>query len=165
MFKRPALTICAAFSLVSLVACGTANLSAELPQLDNQSAAPQSIEKPPQANGQAALGSNSGNATASPEPAVPAEPAIALAGGAASSGQAADVSAPAADFIVGFRKTTVVLFNDELGNQGARVPVTALSVPIKIRRVATGNGRFLISTVDGPRWVAASEVVKSGAGN
>ncbi|KUO64879.1 MAG: hypothetical protein APF80_16490 [Alphaproteobacteria bacterium BRH_c36] len=147
---------------MTVVACGTANLSAELPTLDNQTAAPQSVEKLPGENAQPALGSDTANATASTHLAATTEPAVALAGAAASPGQPGYAGATAASLIVGFRKSTVVLFNDELGNQGARVPVTALSVPIKIRRVATGNGRFLISTVDGPRWVAASEVVKSG---
>lgn len=161
------LAICTLLVSLSAAGCGTANLSAELPKLDAHM---------PSTGGEAELGSAADNA-AGVEPAV-----VSSAAGSPAAGSSPAVSSPVVpsapetnatvseakvpgNAIVGFKGATVVLYNDEFGNNGARIPVTALSVPMKIHRVADGNSRFLIATVEGPRWVAASEVVKSGEPN
>lgn len=154
----------ATLSLVMAPGCGTADLPAQLPTLANPPAAGSGDAKPSEETSQAALGTGSENpgtpATASHQPAASATPATNVGDVPAS-----DNGARATHKIIGFRKSTVVLYDDEAGNNGARVPVSALSVPIKIQRVAASNGRFLISTVEGPRWVSASEVVNSAQAN
>lgn len=63
------------------------------------------------------------------------------------------------DVIVGFKGPTVILFGDEFGNDGERVAVSNLNLPLQARSAATNKTRVQIETAYGPRWVARSELV------
>ncbi len=65
----------------------------------------------------------------------------------------------APDQIIGFRGPTVILYSDELSNDGQRMPAAALQAPLPVRSAQAGSPRVQIMTVYGPRWIARAEVV------
>ena len=68
----------------------------------------------------------------------------------------------AGDQIIGFAKSTVVLYRNPTGHDGERVTATSLSTPMRIRHDAALPTRVEIMTTAGPRWLDKSEV-KLGA--
>lgn len=65
--------------------------------------------------------------------------------------------------ITGFKGTTVVLFGDETGNDGERIAVSSLSLPLQTKSSAANASRVQIQTAYGARWVARSELLFGGA--
>ncbi|MEZ5817633.1 MAG: hypothetical protein R3D44_11155 [Hyphomicrobiaceae bacterium] len=60
--------------------------------------------------------------------------------------------------IVAFHKDLVTLYASETGADAERVRVSALTVPLRYRAASAKAQRVLIDTVNGPRWIATSEV-------
>lgn len=60
--------------------------------------------------------------------------------------------------IVGFKRSTVILYGSPDSHEGERVPTDALSVPLKPSSQTTNASRVQIMTIDGPRWIAKSDV-------
>jgi hypothetical protein len=52
----------------------------------------------------------------------------------------------------------VVLFGDEVGQDGERVATSSLTVPLQMKYTASNVSRVQIDTPYGPRWVARSEI-------
>jgi len=71
---------------------------------------------------------------------------------------AAQPAAQPAGAIVGFRKSTVVLYESESSNNGRRVPSSSFSPPIRIKEGAAVGRRVPIATVDGLRWISRDDV-------
>ncbi len=65
--------------------------------------------------------------------------------------------------IVSFKGATVVLYGSETGNDGERVPVASLPLPLRANVGLLNTSRLTIATASGPRWVATSEVVLGAA--
>jgi hypothetical protein len=63
-----------------------------------------------------------------------------------------------ADYIVGFRGQTVILYSSETSNDGERVPAATLPLPLRVRPGPPTAARVEIMTVQGPRWIAKTEV-------
>lgn len=67
-------------------------------------------------------------------------------------------AASGSDMIVGFKGATVVLFGDEVGQDGERVSTASLTVPLQMKYAPSNISRVQIDTPYGPRWVARSEI-------
>lgn len=104
---------------------------------------------------------------APPQGAVPAEggaPALAKSGPAAGALPNPQAQAPLptgdGNTIVGFRGSTVILYNSQTGNDGQRVPAGSMPLPL-LAKSASAN-RLEVSTADGPKWISRAEVRTSG---
>ncbi|MBS0238063.1 MAG: hypothetical protein JSR89_06535 [Proteobacteria bacterium] len=60
--------------------------------------------------------------------------------------------------VTGFKRATVILYGSPTSNDGERVPADSLSVPFKPSAQADNGARIQIMTVDGPRWIAKSDL-------
>lgn len=65
--------------------------------------------------------------------------------------------------ISGFRSSTVILYSRDVGSDGVRLSAAALPTPLVIRGRSSDGGRLEISTVEGPRWIAASDAILDGS--
>lgn len=83
---------------------------------------------------------------------------LAVAG--AGSGTATNASSPSAQrqMVIGFKHATVILYGSPSSNDGERVPANSLSVPFKPSAQSDSGARIQIMTVDGPRWIAKSDL-------
>lgn len=61
--------------------------------------------------------------------------------------------------IIAFKPQIVTLFMSETGQDGQRVPRTALPVPVVATPTHPTKLRLAIMTMDGQRWVSAADVV------
>ena len=59
------------------------------------------------------------------------------------------------------RSPTIILYLTETGNDGLRVPSTSLSPPIRAGRRSANGSRVEVATIEGPRWILASEIVEA----
>ena len=62
-------------------------------------------------------------------------------------------------YISGFRSSTVILYSRDVGSDGVRLSAAALATPLVILGRSSDGGRLEISTVEGLRWIAASDVI------
>lgn len=85
-----------------------------------------------------------------PAPAAPSTVAAAPTGSASTQG---------ARMIVGFRQTTIVLYESENSNVGERVPAASLALPLRLGAGEAGGSRLPIATVYGLRWVPRQDVL------
>lgn len=60
--------------------------------------------------------------------------------------------------VTGFKHATVILYGSPTSNDGERVPADSLSVPFKPGAQSDSGARIQIMTVDGPRWIAKSDL-------
>lgn len=68
-------------------------------------------------------------------------------------------AAPASPVTIAqFKPPVVTLYLDATGTEAQRVPRTALPVPMPTLAAGPDGARVLILTLDGPRWVAVTEV-------
>lgn len=63
--------------------------------------------------------------------------------------------------ILEFRAPTIVLYVNDVGNEGERVPTSQFQLPIKVRSAGAGVGRVQVLTVGGPRWIARDDIKTS----
>lgn len=137
---------------LTLAACGTASW----PKLGDY--ADSSPQRPAPAGPQ----------VAGDVPLAPASPASGYA--PTSSGLRADAptsqlrQSGAGLMIVAFKAPTVVLFGNELGNEGERIAAASLGLPLQAKDSSANAGRVQIDTAGGPRWVARAEIVLAADG-
>lgn len=103
-------------------------------------------------------------ARALPGPAaVAARPAVQAVGAPspkqARPGPEASTTGCARCVITAFKSPIVTLFMSEGGQDGQRVPKSTLPVPVVATASDASRSRLEIMTLDGPRWVAAADVV------
>ncbi|MGO4682097.1 hypothetical protein [Hyphomicrobium sp. 2TAF46] len=60
--------------------------------------------------------------------------------------------------VTGFKHATVILYGSPTSNDGERVPADSLSVPFRPSAQSDSGARIQIMTVDGPRWIAKSDL-------
>ena len=61
------------------------------------------------------------------------------------------------DTIIGFRGSMVVVYSGELRNDGERLAVSSLALPLRARASQSNPGRVEIMTAAGPRWIARAD--------
>lgn len=71
---------------------------------------------------------------------------------------ASSFSSAQRQMVTGFKHATVILYGSPTSNDGERVPADSLSVPFKPSAQADSGARIQIMTVDGPRWIAKSDL-------
>lgn len=115
-----------------------------------------------QIKGSAALPHGTGPASK-----VLSEPVAGAAGKGGKSARVGDtppvqqIRGPHQEMIVAFTRPTIVLFGDEIGNDGERVAASSISLPLQMRNASSNASRVQIDTAYGPRWVARSEITLS----
>lgn len=62
------------------------------------------------------------------------------------------------DLIVAFKGPSIVLYDDANSNNGERVSVASLSLPLRMKSTLSNAVRVQIETPYGPRWIARSEI-------
>ena len=62
-------------------------------------------------------------------------------------------------YISGFRSSTVILYFTAAGSDGVRLSATSVPIPLAILGYSADGRRLQISTVEGRRWIAASDVI------
>lgn len=63
--------------------------------------------------------------------------------------------------IIAFRKPAVILYTDPQSNSGEKTIASTLHVPMIAQISADNPSRLAIATIDGPRWIAKSDVVSA----
>jgi hypothetical protein len=61
--------------------------------------------------------------------------------------------------IVGFRASSVILYNSDTGSEGQKFVSRTLPLPLHVSRRSNSADRVEVITVEGPRWVATRDVL------
>ncbi|RUP08776.1 hypothetical protein [Hyphomicrobium sp.] len=83
---------------------------------------------------------------------------LAVAGAGSGTATNAPSTSAQRQMVIGFKHATVILYGSPSSNDGERVPANSLSVPFKPSAQSDSGARIQIMTVDGPRWIAKSDL-------